>query len=622
MIPPSPAFVSADLAAAAAGCTALTEAAKLAGWVGTGRQLTTTGVPRPAEAVQLCRLLGILLPGPRLRSALDVEALMQVWMVAQEAGFVVVDGRRARAVPSAQAVDDPELILDRWVQAAAFSLGVPDEPCAACLLMLHELRTAGRTLSVADLARMLAEAEGPDMADEPCSDCGEVHDAADMLGLADQFGLGGLLGDEEPDAEDSVEHAFGTLATLAAFGAVTAVSETEAELTPLGSMLGTSLFEGCAPAPDADVQTLVSVAGEVPLPVAMTMVRPWLEARSPADAVRELLTFAESANGTDRIAALTLAGAVGPQGMAGWRELAGRPGFGAYARRWLAEQGEPVEEDPADGMWLLVETLSIMLDDLAGVMPPSMLAAMFQQQIGADVAEAVELMRASGHPAAAEVAASLGGPSLGVAALGVPALGGASRGRLSLVPAPADQTYQLKISLRNVSKPPVWRRVEVSGGITLDELHEVIQRSMGWHDGHMHVFSDGWNQYGIPDRELGHADESRVRLDGLLSGPGEKLLYTYDFGDDWEHDVLLEQIRPAAPDGTVPTCLTGKGRCPPEDCGGPWGWDHLKYVLADPRDEEHEDMLDWLGLDSGSDFDPKKFSVDDVNRRLGSLPRP
>jgi hypothetical protein len=142
---------------------------------------------------------------------------------------------------------------------------------------------------------------------------------------------------------------------------------------------------------------------------------------------------------------------------------------------------------------------------------------------------------------------------------------------------------------------------------------------MGWGGGHMHVFSDGWQEYGTPGPDLGHADDSVVRLSEVLSASGGKLRYTYDFGDDWEHDIQLEQIRREEPGSSYLSCLAGKGACPPDDCGGPWGYAALKEILADPADEQHQDMLDWLGLDSGEAFDPKAFSVDAVNARLRQL---
>jgi hypothetical protein len=92
--------------------------------------------------------------------------------------------------------------------------------------------------------------------------------------------------------------------------------------------------------------------------------------------------------------------------------------------------------------------------------------------------------------------------------------------------------------------------------------------------------------------------------------------YTYDFGDDWEHDIVLEKILPADPGTAYPVCLAGKGACPPEDCGGAWGSSDLKATLADPSDDEHEAMLEWLGLDDASEFDPAAFSPDAVNARL------
>ena len=152
--------------------------------------------------------------------------------------------------------------------------------------------------------------------------------------------------------------------------------------------------------------------------------------------------------------------------------------------------------------------------------------------------------------------------------------------------------------------------------VTLGDLHEAIQQAMGWDNCHMHLFSVGGQEYGSPDPELGHASDKKVRLSQVLTGPGDRLRYTYDFGDDWEHDIVLEETRTAVPEETYPSCVAGNGACPPEDCGGAWGYDELKEILADPSHESHQDTLEWLGLDAGKDFDPKKFSVAEVNARL------
>lgn len=135
-------------------------------------------------------------------------------------------------------------------------------------------------------------------------------------------------------------------------------------LTPLGSMLAAAVFEGCAPAPDADADVLVPAISEVPPPVARTMARPWLDARSAVAAARELLTFAEPTGGEQRVAALALGGELGREAAEAWREWAERPGFGAYAWQWLAAHGEATVQDPADEAWLTVDALSIMLDAL------------------------------------------------------------------------------------------------------------------------------------------------------------------------------------------------------------------------------------------------------------------
>jgi len=176
---------------------------------------------------------------------------------------------------------------------------------------------------------------------------------------------------------------------------------------------------------------------------------------------------------------------------------------------------------------------------------------------------------------------------------------------------------QLKISLVGASKPPVWRRVLVPATMRLHRLHDVIQAAMGWHDCHMHAFVAGGIDYGLPDPELGHRDERRTALNHLVSESGDRLRYVYDFGDDWEHDVVVEKVLAAEPGVRYPVCLTGKGRCPPEDCGGVWGYTSLRQALADPTDVDHADMLEWLGIKTAAEFDPHAFDADDVNAMLG-----
>ncbi|TAK54567.1 MAG: plasmid pRiA4b ORF-3 family protein [Gammaproteobacteria bacterium] len=169
-----------------------------------------------------------------------------------------------------------------------------------------------------------------------------------------------------------------------------------------------------------------------------------------------------------------------------------------------------------------------------------------------------------------------------------------------------DAIYRLKVSLRGV-RPPIWRRFLVPAGITLRRLHDCLQEVMGWTQSHLHQFEAGGVIYGTPDLEFGVAtiSESRARLDQLLRRPKDRLTYEYDFGDSWEHDVVLESILPPAPAARYPIVEDGKRACPPEDCGGPYGYLRFLEIIADPRHPEHEEMLEW----AGGDFDPEAFEV-------------
>lgn len=187
-------------------------------------------------------------------------------------------------------------------------------------------------------------------------------------------------------------------------------------------------------------------------------------------------------------------------------------------------------------------------------------------------------------------------------------MNGPADGKLAVV--------QVKISLLGVSKPPVWRRLLVPADIRLDRLHGVIQAAMGWEGYHMHAFSDGSREYGRPDRELEHRDERKVTLSSLLERAGDRIRYTYDFGDGWEHEIVLEKALAAEPGVRYPVCTAGKGACPPEDCGGVWGYEDLRGALVDPSHEQHQEMLEWLGLQTATEFDSARFDADEVNRAL------
>lgn len=189
----------------------------------------------------------------------------------------------------------------------------------------------------------------------------------------------------------------------------------------------------------------------------------------------------------------------------------------------------------------------------------------------------------------------------------------ARRRRSTAADAPV---LQLKISLAGISKPPVWRRVLVPATMRLDLLHTVIQSAMGWTDTHMHEFTADGIDYGPRDAELDLIDERTVWVGDLIGEPRDRMRYTYDFGDYWQHDVVVEKVLPVEKGVRYPRCVGGKGRRPPEDCGGVWGYADLRETLADPAHEEHEAMLEWLGLDSAADFDPHAFDLDEANESL------
>jgi len=166
----------------------------------------------------------------------------------------------------------------------------------------------------------------------------------------------------------------------------------------------------------------------------------------------------------------------------------------------------------------------------------------------------------------------------------------------------------LKITLRG-SKPPIWRRLVMPGSTTLATLHVTIQAAMGWHDSHLHVFDIGGRQYGDLDVMDEVISENRPTLSGLVNASDRRFTYTYDFGDNWEHLVAIEKVEYPQEGLSTPICIAGKRACPPEDCGGPWGYGGLLEVLADPNHPEHKEQSEWVA----DNFDPEAFDIDQAN---------
>ncbi len=180
--------------------------------------------------------------------------------------------------------------------------------------------------------------------------------------------------------------------------------------------------------------------------------------------------------------------------------------------------------------------------------------------------------------------------------------------------APVATVHRLEVTLRSV-KPPVWRRIEVDSDTALDELSDLVEAAMGWLGGHLHAFEVDGVVYERADPEEGLSrrarDESEHQLGDVLAETGAKMRWDYDFGDGWQHDVVVEAIEPADPDAAYPRCVGGSRACPPEDCGGPWGYEELLEAIGDTGHRRHRELTEWLPPDwDPADFDPHEATQD------------
>ena len=247
--------------------------------------------------------------------------------------------------------------------------------------------------------------------------------------------------------------------------------------------------------------------------------------------------------------------------------------------------------------------LTEVLDGLASLAAPSYPQAMFAEMTPSDMDAFQELLFSLEDTIAPQFVPSRPSP--------------APRSTKNRSVAP--KTLQIKVSLRDV-KPPVWRRLIVPSDILLPMLHEVIQAAMGWNDYHLHLFRAANHSFAPHDHVDPIGEDSRgVSLGELASQKGDRVVYEYDFGDGWSHDLLVEDVIEDRCQSI--RCLTGKRPCPPEDCGGPWGYEDLRLALTDSAHDRHEEALDLLG----SNFDANAFDVVAVDasvRRFRIRPGP
>jgi hypothetical protein len=182
------------------------------------------------------------------------------------------------------------------------------------------------------------------------------------------------------------------------------------------------------------------------------------------------------------------------------------------------------------------------------------------------------------------------------------------------------RSYLIKVTLSG-THPPIWRQILVPGSTTLLKLHDILQIVMGWDNAHLHLFKVRGLDYENPDEDetgvMGMLDEAKYKLNKIIHHEGERLHYIYDFGDSWDHALVVEKISSAHEGLQSPICLKGKRACPPEDVGGVWGYENFLKAIQDPEHDEHEDYLNWIG----EEFDPETFDLNAVNDQLHHMGR-
>lgn len=180
----------------------------------------------------------------------------------------------------------------------------------------------------------------------------------------------------------------------------------------------------------------------------------------------------------------------------------------------------------------------------------------------------------------------------------------------------SDKILELKITLNNI-RPPIYRKIQVPDFYTFHQLHHLIQLAFEWENIHMYIFFDKDSEISAFEDDFSErqpGDAKKIKLKERFKSLKDRLLYVYDFGDNWEHTVELEKVLDADPSKRYPACISGQRNAPPEDVGGAFGFEDFVEAMNDMKHPQHDDFIEWYGRF----FDEMAFSKSKINTRFRS----
>lgn len=178
---------------------------------------------------------------------------------------------------------------------------------------------------------------------------------------------------------------------------------------------------------------------------------------------------------------------------------------------------------------------------------------------------------------------------------------------------------RLRITLSD-TEPEIWRVVDVPVEASLKMVHDIIQAAMGWQDYHLWEFEAGERRYGLPDREWPDVIAAKnTKLMTLIDRGTRQLDYTYDMGDNWHHTIVIEAVGPGQPDTKYPRYIDGARRCPPEDSGGTPGFENFLDAIADPKHDDHAELIEWYAGCYGGTYHPETIDELVTKRRVAAI---